>query len=537
MPFTKPSHTPGVFVFEGPAKSRPIAGVATSVAAFIGLAPAGPVNTPTQVTSWMDFERKFGAGKHGAFMPGAFLAHSVFGFFQNGGSLAWIVRIGTPTFGGRPAVEVSSSIDGAPAPFELVVRDDTALAKPVLDKDGHPVKGDDGNPVPATPVEFAAELAADGGSEHDPTFKLTVTATAGKDVTTESWQGLTLTPGPTYLVTQVNAAKGGSAFVTVVPTGEALTSKEIVPKAGSYALAPVDVKAVTAPDSDDIKGDEGRMTGLSGLALADEVTTVCVPDLMSIGADETAIADVQDFVTTFCAKGRRMAILDPPKSFDDSQILEWREQHVKPNAFATLYWPWIEVMDPITNAPIQIPPCGHVAGAWAGTDALRGVHKAPANVPLAGVLGLAFNVNDAGQGGLNDLGVNCIRTFPGRGTLIWGARTLEPDSEWTYINVRRLFNYLMASILQSTQWAVFEPNDEVLWGQLNVSVSNFLTRTWRSGALFGASPDEAFFVKCDHDTNPPELIEVGQVNIQIGVAPVKPAEFVVFEISQFQPGT
>jgi phage tail sheath protein FI len=513
MPYTQPSHTPGVFVIEGPPKSRPIAGVPTSIAAFVGLAPAGPVNTPTQVTSWMDFERKFGAGKDGPFMSGAYLAHCVHGFFQNGGGLAWIVRVGTPTFGGRPAAALASNEgDAVPSPFELVLRDDVAVED---DKQ--------------KPVAFSAVLARDAGSDEDPTFTLTLT---GGDVTEGPWEGLTLTPGPNYLVTQVNTL---SKLVTVTPTGQALSSKELVPKAATYKLAPVDAPA-PAPTTEDLKGDEGRMTGLAGLALADEVTTICVPDLMSVGPTDAQIKDVQGAVTDFCAAGRRMAILDPPKSLTDQEILAWRQSSVTESEFATLYWPWIEVMDPISNTPIQIPPCGHVAGAWAGTDAQRGVHKAPANVPLAGAVGLAFNVADSAQAGLNDLGVNCIRTFPGRGTLIWGARTLRPESEWTYLNVRRLFNYLMASILESTQWAVFEPNDEVLWGQLNVSVSNFLTRTWRSGALFGASPDEAFFVKCDHETNPPELIEVGQVNIKIGVAPVKPAEFVVFEISQFQPG-
>jgi hypothetical protein len=140
------------------------------------------------------------------------------------------------------------------------------------------------------------------------------------------------------------------------------------------------------------------------------------------------------------------------------------------------------------------------------------------------------------QGALNFAGINCIRAFPGRGIRVWGARTLSGDPEWKYLNVRRLFNYISGSIMEGTQWSVFEPNDPRLWMQLNIAATNFLTRTWREGALFGATPDEAFFVKCDAETNPPELIEAGQVVVEIGIAPVKPAEFIVFQISQFAAG-
>ena len=153
-----------------------------------------------------------------------------------------------------------------------------------------------------------------------------------------------------------------------------------------------------------------------------------------------------------------------------------------------------------------------------------------------GVNGLGFQVTQAEQGGLNKVGINCIRSFPGRGIRIWGARTLSSDPEWRYINVRRLFNYVAESIMEGTQWSVFEPNDERLWMQLRIAASNFLTRTWREGALFGATPEQAFFVKCDAETNPPEVIEAGQVICEIGIAPVKPAEFVVFRLSQFTGG-
>jgi uncharacterized protein len=235
--------------------------------------------------------------------------------------------------------------------------------------------------------------------------------------------------------------------------------------------------------------------------------------------------------------GDRMAILDAPPSLLPQEILEWRMNTAGYDSkMSALYYPWIETMDPLTNRPINIPPSGHVAGLWCRVDESRGVHKAPANEVVMGANGLEFQITQAEQGGLNKVGINCIRAFPGRGIRVWGARTLSSDPEWRYINVRRLFNYISESIMEGTQWSVFEPNDQFLWLQLRNAVSSFLTRTWRSGALFGNSPAEAFFVKCDAETNPPDVIEAGQVVCEVGISPVKPAEFVIFRLSQFSGG-
>jgi phage tail sheath protein FI len=164
------------------------------------------------------------------------------------------------------------------------------------------------------------------------------------------------------------------------------------------------------------------------------------------------------------------------------------------------------------------------------------VHKAPANEVVLGANGLGFQVTGPEQGAMNQSGINCIRSFPGRGIRVWGARTLSSDPEWRYLNVRRLFNFVSESIMEGTQWAVFEPNDQRLWTQLRISAANFLTRVWRDGALFGSTPAEAFYVKCDAETNPPDVVEAGQVVVEVGIAPVKPAEFVIFRISQFTGG-
>jgi phage tail sheath protein FI len=233
-----------------------------------------------------------------------------------------------------------------------------------------------------------------------------------------------------------------------------------------------------------------------------------------------------------------MAILDAPPNLLPQDVLEWCMNTAGYDSkMAALYYPWIEVMNPLTKRPMMVPPSGHVAGVWCRVDGTRGVHKAPANEVILGANGLAFQITQAEQGGLNKVGINCVRSFPGRGIRIWGARTLSSDPEWRYINVRRLFNYVSESIMEGTQWSVFEPNDKMLWMRLRLSVKSFLRSVYQSGALFGASEAEAFYVKCDDETNPPEVIEAGQVVCEVGIAPVKPAEFVIFRLSQFTGGS
>ena len=233
-----------------------------------------------------------------------------------------------------------------------------------------------------------------------------------------------------------------------------------------------------------------------------------------------------------------MAVLDPPPQLSPQDAVKWRRLDAGYDSkFAALYYPWIKVLDPVSGTNRFIPPSGHIAGVWARNDNERGVHKAPANEVIRGAVELQTQLTRAEQETLNPIGVNAIRSFPGRGVRVWGARTLSSDPAWRYVNVRRLFNYLEKSILSATQFAVFEPNDPALWGKLSRSISSFLIGEWRKGALFGRTPDEAFFVKCDDETNPADVIDSGQVVCQIGVAPVKPAEFVVFQLSQFSGGT
>lgn len=266
---------------------------------------------------------------------------------------------------------------------------------------------------------------------------------------------------------------------------------------------------------------------LENFEAIDEIALVLVPGQTSTTI-QTAIKD-------HCQKlGDRFAILDSPETVDLSSPT--LVDTLKPfnSDYAALYFPWIQVFDPASNSQIYVPPSGHIAGIYARVDTQRGVYKAPGNETILGAVGLKYSISKAKQDGLNPAGINCIRKLNGD-IRVWGARTLGGDAngEFKYINVRRLFNFLRESIDEGTQWTVFEPNAPDLWARIRRNVNAFLFTVWRSGALFGSTPEQAYFVKCDEETNPPELRDLGQVVTVIGVSVVKPAEFVVFRISQW----
>lgn len=308
------------------------------------------------------------------------------------------------------------------------------------------------------------------------------------------------------------------------------------------------------------KGPKNRK-GLGTFEAVDEITMVAIPDVMALQGQESKpkadsgkkegpkasegdktkeVLNVQRALLDHCERMKdRFAILDPIKGYDIKEVQKWRKDNLD-SKYAALYYPWIEVSDPIRaeKTPNRlVPPSGHLMGIYARSDAIVGVHKAPANEILRGVTGLEFALTKGEQDILNPDGINCIRAFPGRGIRVWGARTISSDPSWRYVNVRRLFLMVEESIDDGTQWVVFEPNDEGLWKKIVRNVSAYLRRIWRDGALVGATPEEAFYVKCDQETNPPEIVAAGQVVIEVGIAPVKPAEFVVFRITQKPQGT
>jgi phage tail sheath protein FI len=324
---------------------------------------------------------------------------------------------------------------------------------------------------------------------------------------------------------------------------------------------------VNIPPGQPIAGGSARRGGLDALEAVDEVAIVAAPGYADAASYEALLSHCERL-------GDRLAILDPPLVVETVDQLTrvatarpvlagvgagvpgtgaavgagGAAEETEPGAelpglrpresdYGAFYYPWIVVRDPGTGEPVATPPSGHMAGVWARTDNVRGVHKAPANEPVRGVLDLTYRITRAEQDVLNPKGVNCIRYFATEGVRVWGARTLAAEaSEFRYLNVRRLFTMLKESIADGTRWIVFEPNDGLLWRSIRRDITAFLTRVWRDGALMGRTPGDAFFVKCDEETNPPEVRDAGQVVTLIGVAPVKPAEFVVFKLSQSMVG-
>ncbi|MEV6954700.1 phage tail sheath subtilisin-like domain-containing protein [Streptomyces sp. NPDC051183] len=525
--------SPGVFVEEAAGGSRPVEGVGTAVAAFVGFAEQGPLNEPVRITNWGQFTKTFGE-----FIEGSYLAHSVYGYFTNGGGTCYVVRVGGS---GKDAVEGSTQSVGA-APAQVLGGFRVAALPVAAGRDiSVDVQKKPADPKAKRPAAGAAAKA--GGKDGDAatdgdTFTFTVkvdgSATETFDVSADK-------ASPAYVVTQV---KERSQYVMVEEAPAATGTALALPDSSSLALpaAPKGNAAGGEVVAKDVVGKYvGKVndrSGLSGLEAIDDITMVMAPDLMAAyqagNVSREQVKAIQMAMINHCENmANRMAILDPLPDMGPTEVYDWRQNEAGfDSKYAALYYPWIQVADPVSGKGFLMPPSGHVAGLWGRNDEERGVHKAPANEVLRGALDLGIQITKGEQEQLNPAGINCIRSFPGRGIRIWGARTLSSDPAWRYLNVRRFFNYLEESVYLGSQWAVFEPNDEHLWSTIRRNIAAFLLNEWRNGALFGNSPDEAFYVKCDATTNPPEVVEAGQVICEIGVAPVKPAEFVVFRIAQ-----
>ncbi|MTE17747.1 phage tail sheath family protein [Streptomyces sp. TRM43335] len=510
--------TPGVYVEEVQSGARPIEGVGTAVAAFVGFAEKGPFHAPTLVTGWDQYTQHFGG-----FTEGTYLAHAVYGYFANGGGAAYVVRIGG-------AAEDAS----APAAADDARRRAAGAGEPV-ELGGFLVAARPG--VSGVTVEIAD---ADGESPPQDRFKVLVRR--GEQVA-ETYEVSTRRNVRAYLVNQTRS----SELIEVAEQQGATPGRpanQIValPDAPAVPAAP-GAGEVSRLDPAEYVGDAAARTGFGGLETIDEITMVAVPDLMSAhqrgDIDAEGVRTVQLAVISHCEQmGDRVAVLDTPPGLSAQQVRTWRNDEAGYDSrYAGLYYPWIRVFDPAAGRNTTVPPSGHIAGVWARSDAERGVHKAPANEVIRGAVDLESRLSKGEQDLLNPIGVNCVRAFPGRGIRVWGARTLSSDPAWRYLNVRRLFNYLEESILLGTQWVVFEPNDDRLWSSIRRNVTAFLTEEWRRGALFGRTAQEAFYVKCDRDNNPQESIDQGRVICEIGVSPVKPAEFVVFRLAQFSDST
>jgi phage tail sheath protein FI len=497
--------SPGVYVEEVEAGSRPIEGVGTAVAAFVGLAARGPYNQPTLVTNWSQFTQTYGD-----FLEGSYLAHAVYGYFLNGGGACYVVRVGS----NGPAPNARGEIPLGRGEKALLYRVSALEAGPA------------GNEVTvevqdaSEPGEETFKVVVSRGSRVEEVFDNVTTKRGKQNVATVVKQQSRLI--------QLEEVSGSAAIEPVAQARTTLT--------GGGASVPMRLTA------EDYVGNASDRTGFAGLEAVDAVTMLAVPDLMAAykqgNIDSETVQAVQLAMIAHCElMADRVAILDPPPGLNAQQVREWRVDMARYDSrYAALYWPWIKVFDPLAGHGAFVPPSGHMAGIWARSDDTRGVHKAPANEVVRGAIDLELLLTKGEHDQLNPQGVNCIRAFPGRGIRVWGARTLSSDPAWRYLNVRRLFNFIEESILEGTQWVVFEPNDMALWERVKRTINGFLVRVWRDGALFGATPQEAFYVKCDSETNPAEVIDAGQLVVEIGIAPVKPAEFVIFRIAQFSGG-
>ena len=499
--------SPGVYVEEIEIGAKPIEGVSTSTAGFLGETERGPtLPSRLPITSWLEFQRVYG----GYFGVDKYLPYAVEGFFRNGGQRCYIARIskktaeaaeftlkagdvnaikvvaiGEGSWGKRIAVKANKSSDGKTFKLSLFYWKElpSALYDPELNK-----AEDRDKPRP----DFAEVFDNISIDESSPNFY-------GKTVNSKS------------NLIQVKPLNG-AAKVPDCP---------IAYLAGETGVeSPVGLEDYTRTDIT----TPGEKKGLTSFEDIDNISIVYIPDTQNI-------QDLYDAVVNHCEHLKdRFAIIDAKKGDPAPK---------KPGdtKYAAVYYPWINIIDPRTGSKILVPPGGHVAGIYARSDVERGVHKAPANEVIRGVDSLEFPVNKGKQDVLNPQGINCIRVLGGRGIRVWGARTLSTDPLWKYVNIRRLFLYLEESIEEGTQWVVFEPNNDKLWDKVKQTISQFLTRVWKDGALMGTTPEEAFFVKCDRTTMTQDDIDNGRLIVLIGVAPVKPAEFVIFRIAQWAGGS
>lgn len=471
---------PGLY-FQEVAGTPPVEGVSTATAGFVGIAQKGRVGEAVLVTNWSQFLKEFGG-----FINDSYLAYAVRGFFENGGSRAYIVRA------------VHYNVDGETGAYtktsDVATTQLLASTEPVLNVNAK----NDG----AWGNDIKVEVLA---GEAEGKFTLNVYY---KDELVESYKEVDM------------------------------ETIEVETKTSSYIE--VIAKSTTVPDATPKTALVGGLNGIEGMVDEDykysltafdavPVNLIAIPGVTSIGAQKGLL----DYAT---ARGDVFAVTEVPMGLgiEEAKNYVTKEANLS-TEFGAIYYPFIQVSDPIglgKNPTKLVPPSGHIIGAIARTDNSAGVWRAPAgtDVKLLGAIGLEYNMSDAEQDILNPENINAIRAFDGEGICIWGTRTLS-SGEYKYIPVRRLVTFIEQSLKANMLWTVFKPNDEKLWGMIKSAVEGFLTTIWAQGGLKGASASDAFFVKCDAELNTPDVIDQGRTYVDIGIAPQKPAEFIVFRIS------
>ncbi len=509
--------SPGVYIEEIEVGPKPIEGVSTSNLGMAGMSERGPEEVRL-VGSWLEFRRLYGDPV--AAERGRYFAHAVRGFFDNGGRRLFVARVsgtgagrafrvlgnslriralGPGVSGNHILVKVSEASLAGDDRFKLhVIYFREGVPDPLVDPTLPGAQAQD-DYVEPTQVEVYDNLSSNAVAPTE-----AVRTLAGSSLIEAFWEDpdAPAAPGPADFEALEDGADG------VPPTLQNFQGREVTEQRGGETVT--------------------YETGLLGLEGVDEVSLLAAPD-------EHAVPGLRSEVIGQCQRLRdRFALLSVESGQRNVQGIVVDP----PTDFAALYWPWVFVQHPSQNRRVLVPPVGHAAGIAARLDVERGVHKAPANAVVRGAVELEFPVSRTHQDILNPRGVNVIRDFrpDGRGLRLWGARTMSADPSWKYINVRRLFLFLEESIDEGTQWVVFEPNSEALWDRVRRSIEGFLTTVWRNGALMGTSPEQAFYVKCDRSTMTEDDIQNGRLVCYIGVAPVKPAEFVIFRIHQWTFG-
>ncbi|HEX6372424.1 MAG TPA: phage tail sheath subtilisin-like domain-containing protein [Longimicrobium sp.] len=511
---------PGVYIQEVSSGVRTITGVATSITAFVGRALRGPVNDPVIINGFAEFDRVFG----GLWQESG-LGFAVRDFFSNGGGQAVIVRVFREDGGDDGVAELNAGT--------LTLK----AAAP----------GEWGNSLrarveyPAT--DIANDLATRYGLPAASFFNLLLhDAVTGE---TEEYRNLTVVEGPRQVQALVNAQ---SKLATV--TGHHATNRpddhDAAPAAGktiwnddntSTGVAPAAVGGHGDPiEDDDVEGDPGDKTGLYALEKTDLFNLLVIPPYTPDGDVGDAVVEA---AITYAEQRRAILIIDPPADANDKEDAKTAVAALTKSKNAAFYFPRVLKANPLHQNRLEpFAPSGTVAGVIARTDVNRGVWKAPAgqDATMAGVAALTVKLTDAENGELNPLGINCLRSFPAAGRVVWGARTLRGDDrladEWKYLPVRRLALFIEESLYRGTQWVVFEPNDEPLWSQIRLNVGSFMHSLYRQGAFAGGSPRDAYFVKCDRETTTQADVDKGIVNVVVGFAPLKPAEFVIITLQQ-----
>lgn len=569
--------SPGVYVEEYDSGAVPMQGVSTSTAGFIGLAQRGPVvGKPQLVTSFADYKRAFGGYLSEAkFGEARFLPYAVEQFFINGGSRAYIMRVAAEGAAAAKATAGVLQIEAAnPGEWgnkiRVTVEASSKAKTQVIAVNGADLKlknadgfnqGDvvelfDGKAKAyATIVSSLDNIVtldapctlnvADekiGTPKYIKTCELTLTVKL--DDVVETYANVSLCPEAgnfvsararksdlvTIAVTEAKAPaapKEGKDEKAPAPAKAGVTPIELAGGAAVIALAGGSDGKVANVNPSVYMGEDngpGKRSGLAAFLENVDVSIMAIPGVTAPEVQAALIAHCENCKSCF-------AILDVPidrKKTND--VVEFRDMY--DTTYAAMYHPWLEMFDPLAKRSAYFPPSGAMAGVYARTDNERGVHKAPANEIVRGCTGLSCNYNEGEQDILNPKGVNLVRAFTGRGIRVWGARTMSSNGLWKYVNVRRLYIYIEESIKANTNWVVFEPNSEVLWGRVTRTIEMFLATCWRSGALAGSTPSEAYFVECGPTTMTQDDIDNGRLICNIGIAAVKPAEFVIFRITQ-----